>query len=534
LLITSLVQSLDDDAQTRRQGKRWWIKLKRCLVEALQRPKQNDEPGLILVDDFLTDAEASLLLQRYEPLLRESLHFGTGTAAKSQYRTSHSLRLPPNGDELVFEIEERAANLAGFPHSHVEDFQLACYRVNELYGLHRDDHDDPVKRADRSATVLIYLKAPKEGGATLFTRRPIEEERDLDTKRTLTTEKGALKLFRAYCNHPKKKHVVVEPQVGRAATWKNWHGENHTSFCKKSTHGACPVISGKKCVIQQWITRTNPLPLREPRLAAIFTAGADFSFRERNSTATNVSSSLHESKCLLDASTNRGKVVPKLCLQQNAKFQALDASEGPYRGVGGLRLTGGGLSGSIPSSIMSQDGLTISFWARNVSDGAKLLSLGDMVSVAVRFTEQQSSTKILELLRPEEPLSEHSSSNHFTLDSPAQDWLWFSFKIDRMLTAAHLNVFSRSGEPLGSASIQLGDSCFDKSNEATLELQLFSPTSSITNKTAFISSPEKNSAAFLAASAVVDVSFILIHKVAIDADDIVAIRKEVARYNIDA
>jgi hypothetical protein len=183
---------------------------------------------------------------------------------------------------------------------------------------------------------------------------------------------------------------------------------------------------------------------------------------------------------------------------------------------------------------MSQDGLTISFWARNVSDGAKLLSLGDMVSVAVRFTEQQSSTKILELLRPEEPLSEHSSSNHFTLDSPAQDWLWFSFKIDRMLTAAHLNVFSRSGEPLGSASIQLGDSCFDKSNEATLELQLFSPTSSITNKTAFISSPEKNSAAFLAASAVVDVSFILIHKVAIDADDIVAIRKEVARYNIDA
>jgi hypothetical protein len=103
-----------------------------------------------------------------------------------------------------------------------------------------------------------------------------------------------------------------------------------------------------------------------------------------------------------------------------------------------------------------------------------------------------------------------------------------------MLTAAHLNVFSRSGEPLGSASIQLGDSCFDKSNEATLELQLFSPTSSITNKTAFISSPEKNSAAFLAASAVVDVSFILIHKVAIDADDIVAIRKEVARYNIDA
>ena len=247
---------------------------------------KQEEPGPIIVDNFLTNDEASLLLQRYEPLLRESLHFGTGTAATSQYRTSHSVRLPPNGDELVFEIEERAASLAGFSHDHVEDFQLACYGVDELYGLHRDDHDDPVKRADRSATVLIYLKAPEAGGATLFTRRAVEDELDLDTKRKLTTEKGALKLFREYCHRPKKHHVVVEPNVGRAATWKNWHGEHHASFCRTSTHGACPVIQGKKCVIQQWITRTTPLALREPRLAAIFTAGADFSFQERNSTAT--------------------------------------------------------------------------------------------------------------------------------------------------------------------------------------------------------------------------------------------------------
>jgi hypothetical protein len=101
--------------------------------------------------------------------------------------------------------------------------------------------------------------------------------------------------------------------------------------------------------------------MREPCLAAIFTGGADFSFQERNSTPTNVVSLVQESKCLLDTSTNRGKVVPKLYLQPKAKFQALDASEGPYQGVGSLRLTGGGLSGSIPLSIISLDGLTISF-----------------------------------------------------------------------------------------------------------------------------------------------------------------------------
>ena len=226
--------------------------------------------------------------------------------------------------------------------------------------------------------------------------------------------------------------------------------------------------------------------------------------------------------------------MPNLCLQTNAKFQALDTSEGPYRGVGGLRLIGGGLLGSIPSSIIRQDGFTISFWARNILDGIKLLSLGDMVEVAVRSPEEQSSTKTLELLRPEEPSSEVSQSNRLTLASPAQDWLWVSLKIDGMHAAASLSVFSRSGKQLGSASLQLGDSCLDKSDEATVELQLFSPPPSSTNKTAFVSSPEQNNAAFLAPSAVADVSFILIHKAAVDADDAGTIRKEAARYNIDA
>jgi hypothetical protein len=329
ILSVSLVWSLDENRRKSNQ-KSWWSELKRRLTRRRRRlallNNDDDEPGPTIVDEFLTEQEASLLLQRYEPLLRESLHFGSGTAARSQYRTSHSVRLPPNGDDLVFEIEKRAANLAGFPHSHVEDFQLACYGVDELYGLHRDDHDDPAKRADRSATVLIYLKAPIAGGSTLFTRRPIEEERDLDTKRALTTEKGALKLFREYCDHPKKKFVVVEPKVGRAATWKNWHGENHTNFCRKSTHGACPVIEGQKCVIQQWIVRTTPLPLREPRLAAIFTAGADYSFQERNVTTSAGVDSLHqEIRCLSDASTNRGLVVSSLCSGTKTKFHVLDA-----------------------------------------------------------------------------------------------------------------------------------------------------------------------------------------------------------------
>ena len=247
----------NDASPQRPTTPKWLTKVRRQLQNALRRlpivksNTPNDEPEPHIVDNFLTADEAALLLQRYEPLLRESLHFGGAGIVDSKYRTSHSVRLPPLGDELVFDIERRAARLAGMDHAQVEDFQLACYGVDELYGLHRDDDSDPLRRADRSATVLIYLQAPISGGATLFTRRAIEDERDLDTKQRLTTEKGALKLFRKYCARPSKKFVVIEPMVGRAATWPNWYGTNHSQFCRKSTHGACPVTEGKKCVIQQ-------------------------------------------------------------------------------------------------------------------------------------------------------------------------------------------------------------------------------------------------------------------------------------------
>ena len=241
-----------------------------------KKKKYHPEPEPRIIEDFLTAEEAALLLQRYEPLLRASWHMGsTGETSSSHYRTSQSVRLPQLGDPLVFDIERRAAAAAfadpslGHHHPHaihpyennnnnnnhthlpvevfVEDFQLACYGVDDLYGLHRDDNNDAVHRADRIATVLIYLEAPVAGGTTLFTRRPMEDEGT-----ALRTEAAALELFRQYCAHPPRTFVVVEPVVGRAVTWPNWYGTNASQFCHASTHGACPVRDGgQKCVIQQ-------------------------------------------------------------------------------------------------------------------------------------------------------------------------------------------------------------------------------------------------------------------------------------------
>ena len=130
------------------------------LFRKFKRPKP---PKPQVVDDFLSPEEAAHLLDRYEFLMKESRSLGYvkhKAAGASNYRTSRSVRLPPLGDPVTLDIERRAAALAGFNHSYVEDLQMACYEEDELHGLHRDDADAEVN-ADRAATVLVYLQAPE-------------------------------------------------------------------------------------------------------------------------------------------------------------------------------------------------------------------------------------------------------------------------------------------------------------------------------------------------------------------------------------
>ena len=114
------------------------------LFRKFKRPKT---PKPQMVDDFLSPEEAAHLLDRYEFLMKESRSLGyvkNKAAGTSNYRTSRSVRLPPLGDPITLDIERRAADLAGFNHSYVEDLQMACYEEDELHGLHRDDADAEV------------------------------------------------------------------------------------------------------------------------------------------------------------------------------------------------------------------------------------------------------------------------------------------------------------------------------------------------------------------------------------------------------
>lgn len=375
--------------------------------------------------------------------------------------------------------------MAGYNHSYVEDIQMACYEEDELHGLHRDDADAAVN-ADRAATVLVYLEAPEGGGGeTLFTMRELEDERDLRTGRPLNTEDGALKLFRSYCNKPKRHHLVVEPVVGRAVTWRNWLGENHETFAKSSTHGACPVKRGKKCVIQQWIGRKNKLPLRDERVVAIFTAGADVNYQKQEIEEDDA-----DLPCLSDASAKEGSIISGLCAVDDSLGMA-QLDDGPYTGIGAVRIQKGGLKADLaPNAI--QNGVTVSLWARGLSVGSIVVALQNELSLV--YTEKGDFKQSFELR------ANGGKTGELTIygSGSKEQWYWISVTYQKG-TKATASIFSR-GQIDGSVSVEL-DSCSNETDSST-ELQLFPSATEDEND----------------GGSTLDVSFVVIHQEVLDND----------------
>ena len=496
--------------------------LSKLKQKVLRRGSQDSWPGPTVVDTFLSPEEAATLIDRYAKFTQQSGHYvqGRGVERKSKYRTSSSIRLPPLGDSLVFDIERRAANLAGFDHAYCEDFQLACYETDALYGLHRDDNDGKSGyAADRAATVLVYLEAPESGGETLFTNQALEQELDLDTKRPLNTEKGALKLFRSYCQQPKRKHVVVHPQVGRAVTWLNWHGDNSTKFARTSTHGACPVHEhkGRKCVIQQWISKSSTNPLRNDNVVALFPMGADVNYQTPR---------MSDEKCFSDVSAKEGNEVSAVCL--HGPLQTTLLHDGPRPGVGAIRIAGGTDSYMyiiLPEKTCSR-ALTASFWARKLPPEMVLFQIENLNG---KTLFQVSSGK-----DKEEPngltfalsFPQSGESKQVKVRASDDDWLWYSIAFNGVDGKASFSVHTSRQLLVRETISRTSGPC--KSEEECLSLEgsqmkLFSLSSDSPECLAEAESPE--SAA--------EISFLVLHRGMLDDEkQVIELSQQVQRYDI--
>jgi len=126
--------------------------------------------------------------------------------ALSEVRTSYGVFLQP--DKMLRKIEERIARWTRIPVEHGEQFYFLRYEEGQQYQPHHDYFHEHLpgmerylgKAGQRTATVLLYLHTPDEGGETIFphTAKKVPAKRGSSSARSLSRVTDAARV-RACC-----------------------------------------------------------------------------------------------------------------------------------------------------------------------------------------------------------------------------------------------------------------------------------------------------------------------------------------------
>jgi len=130
-------------------------------------------PRAQLWSGFLTEEECDYIIARGKDRLTRSLVVGAkGKDTQSDHRTSTGVFLTYMIDDPVIKkIEERMSDWTHLPVENQEHFYLLRYEPGQQYKAHHDYFSDPKLLkygGNRIATIVTYLDAPGEGGATAF------------------------------------------------------------------------------------------------------------------------------------------------------------------------------------------------------------------------------------------------------------------------------------------------------------------------------------------------------------------------------
>ena len=183
------------------------------------------DPEVVVFANLLNPAECDALMLAAKPRLSRSLTVDTLTGEEALHpdRTSQGMFFERLENELVYRIETRIAKLLRCPVKHGEGLQVLRYRKGAQYLPHYDyfdarDAGTPLLLArggQRVATLIIYLKEPEAGGATVFPNLDLQIA-------------------------PKRGHAVFfsYPQALPSSL---------------SLHGGEPVIAGEKWIATKWL-----------------------------------------------------------------------------------------------------------------------------------------------------------------------------------------------------------------------------------------------------------------------------------------
>ena len=182
-------------------------------------------PDVVVFANMLTAAECDALILAAKPRLSRSLTVDTNTGDEALHsdRTSQGMFFERFESDLVSRIEARIAKLLRWPVKHGEGLQVLRYQKGAQYAPHYDYFDvrdaaTPALLArggQRVATLIMYLKEPDSGGATVF------PDLGLD----------------------------IQPKRGQAVFF-SYPQARPSSL---SLHGGAPVVAGEKWIATKWL-----------------------------------------------------------------------------------------------------------------------------------------------------------------------------------------------------------------------------------------------------------------------------------------
>ncbi|VVE43212.1 2OG-Fe(II) oxygenase [Pandoraea fibrosis] len=181
-------------------------------------------PEIVVMENILDQDECcSLIDMASQRLERSRVADGSPHGYVDERRTSHGVFLSGDSCKLVSKLDERIAKLLNWPIEQMEDLQILRYKAGEQYMPHYDFFDAasrkaPANRAQRIATLVIYLKEADCGGGTIFPMMPLE----------------------------------IFPRRGSGIFFVYPNPDTHQS--KRTLHGGSPVITGSKWVATKWLT----------------------------------------------------------------------------------------------------------------------------------------------------------------------------------------------------------------------------------------------------------------------------------------
>ena len=137
----------------------------------------------VILPHFLSDLECDelIMISNFRGMSASAgFDVASGTNLVNDYRTSSNVFLPRQSNVVISNVEQRIADMTGYPWVNGEDLQVVKYTEGQYYKPHHDYHHPGYegtrmvlqRGGQRIITVIMYLNTLGEddGGTTYFPR----------------------------------------------------------------------------------------------------------------------------------------------------------------------------------------------------------------------------------------------------------------------------------------------------------------------------------------------------------------------------